>query len=187
LEELRGRVGVVMPDKTLLFRGDEVAADVVLSGLRGAFGRTRQMRFSREDRRKAARAMRRVGVVRLAERPFGALSSGEQRRFLVARALVHDPEVLVLDEPTTALDLPGAMGLLATMRDLIRAGTAVVMVTHDAREIPPEIERVVLLKKGQVLADGPKKTVMTSALLGRCYGLEVRVRWSGGFCEVHGS
>jgi iron complex transport system ATP-binding protein len=61
-----------------------------------------------------------------------------------------------------------------------------VMVTHDAREIPPEISRVVLLRKGKILVDGPKKAVMSSELLGKCYGLDVRVRWSGGFCDVHG-
>jgi len=186
LDELRGRVGVVMPDKARLFRVDEVAEDVVLSGLRGAFGRTRQMRFSEGERRKAGKAIRLVRMERLAQRGFGELSSGEQRRFLVARALAHEPEVLVLDEPTTALDLPGAMGMLEVVRGLIREGTAVVMVTHDAREIPPEIGRVVLLKDGKVLADGKKREVMTGALLGRCYGLPVRVRWSAGYCEVHG-
>lgn len=185
LEELRGRVGVVMPEKARLFHPEEPAGDVVLSALRGAHGRTRQMRFSLEEKRKAARAIRAVKMGRLSERAFGELSSGEQRRFLVARALVHEPEVLVLDEPTTALDLPGAIGLLEVVRDLIRKGTAVIMVTHDAREIPPEIGRVVLLKNGKVLADGRKREVMSSDLLSRCYGMDLEVRWRRGHCEVH--
>lgn len=184
LDELRGRVGVVMPEKARLFQRTELAEDVVLSGFRGAYGRTRQMRFSAEEKKRAARAIRRVKMQKLAGRGFGELSSGEQRRFLVARALAHEPEVLVLDEPTTALDLPGAMGLLEMVRELIRGGTAVVMVTHDAREIPPEIGRVVLLRNGRVLADGPKKKVMTGELLERCYGMSVKVRWNAGHCEV---
>lgn len=185
VEELRGRIGIVMPEQVKMFHAGEVAGDVVLSGLRGAYGRTRQMRFSRSDKMGAEKAMRLVGVMRLRDRSFGGLSSGEQRRFLVARALVHEPEVLVLDEPTTALDLPGAWKFLEVVRELIRSGTGVVMVTHDAREIPPEVDRVVMLKKGRILADGPKRKVMTEALLGDCYGTDVRVRWARGFCDVH--
>ena len=184
LDELRGRVGVVMPEKSRLFLRTELAADVVLSGFRGAYGRTRHMRLSAEEKKKAAKAIRQVKMQKLAGRGFGELSSGEQRRFLVARALAHEPEVLVLDEPTTALDLPGAMGLLEMVRELIRGGTAVVMVTHDAREIPPEIERVVLLKGGKILADGGKRKVMTAELLVKCYGMALEVRWNAGHCEV---
>lgn len=185
VEELRGRIGVVMPEQVKMFHACERAGDVVLSGLRGACGRTRRMRFSAEAKKRAAKAMRLVGVTRLRDREFGGLSSGEQRRFLVARALVHEPEVLVLDEPTTALDLPGAWKFLGVVRELIRGGTGVVMVTHDAREIPPEVGRVVMLRNGGILADGPKRKVMTEAMLAKCYGTEVRVRWARGFCDLH--
>lgn len=183
-EELRGRIGIVMPEQVKMFHPGELAKDVVLSGLRGSYGKTRRTRFTKGEKKKAAKAMRLVGVRRLRDREFGGLSSGEQRRFLVARALVHEPEVLVLDEPTTALDLPGAWKFLKVVRELIQAGTAVMMVTHDAREIPPEIKRVVMLKKGRVLADGPKRQVLTEDLLEECYKTKVRVRWSKGFCDL---
>ncbi|NNM30894.1 MAG: ATP-binding cassette domain-containing protein, partial [Akkermansiaceae bacterium] len=184
LDELRERIGFVTPGQNELFHDDEIASDVVLTGLRGAYGRTTAMRFSKRDKRRAWKAMSLVGVQPLIWRRFGELSSGERRRFLLARALVHGPEFLVLDEPASALDLPGAWKFFGVIRELVAAGTGLLLVTHDAREIPPEVRRVVLLKEGGILADGPKRKVMTPELLGACYGLPVKVKWSGGFCEV---
>ena len=102
----------------------------------------------------------------------------------MARALVYEPEMLIFDEPTTSLDLPGAWNLIAAVRDLMRSGTGVMLVTHDVREIPPEIDRVVLMKKGKVLADGPKRKMLTAENLSACYGVPMKVRWSEGFCDV---
>ena len=128
--------------------------------------------------------MKAVGVHELMWRDYGELSSGERRRFLLARALVHEPEMLIFDEPTTSLDLPGAWDLIEVVRALMRNGTGVMLVTHDVREIPPEIDRVVLMKKGRILADGRKRRVLTAEQLGACYGVEVRVSWKDGFCAV---
>jgi len=184
LEELRHRIGVVMPEDVARFDPDEVAGDVVLSALRGAYGRTREMRFRAAERARAAEAMERLGVAALARRDFGALSSGERRRLLIARALVHRPEVLVLDEPSTALDFAAAAGLAAVMRGLVAGGQTLVLVTHHPGEIPPEIGRVVLLENGRIRADGPKREVLDGALLGELFGLPLRVAWSRGWCEV---
>lgn len=128
--------------------------------------------------------MKAAGVHELMWRDYGELSSGERRRFLLARALVHEPEMLILDEPTTSLDLTGAWNLLGAVRNLMRNGTGVMLVTHDVREIPPEVDRVVLMKEGVILADGQKRKVLTPERLRECYEVEVRVRWSGGFCDV---
>lgn len=184
LEELRHRIGVVMPEDVARFDREEIARDVVLSSLRGAFGRTRDMRFSVKDRAAAESVVGRLGVAHLAKREFGKLSSGEKRRFLIARALVHDPDVLVLDEPFTALDFAAAMGLSAVMRELIAHGHTLVLVTHHPGEIPPEIGRVILLEKGLVRADGPKRKILAGANLSDLFGLPLRVRWSQGWCEV---
>lgn len=184
LEELRHRIGVVMPEDIARFHPEEIARDVVLSSLRGAFGRTRDMRFSAREKAAADQSMQRLGVAALAGREFGTLSSGERRRFLIARALVHDPEVLVLDEPSTALDFAAAMELTAAMRDLASHGHTLVLVTHHPGEIPPEIGRVILLEKGRVAADGPKRRVLTSTALGGLFCLPLRVTWSRGWCEV---
>jgi iron complex transport system ATP-binding protein len=184
LYDLRDRIGLVTPEQRMLFADDELASDVVLTGLRGAYGRTRGMRFTAAEKKRAWKAMKTAGVHELMWRDYGELSSGERRRFLLARSLVHEPEMLILDEPTTSLDLPGAWDLLEAVRGLMRAGTGVMLVTHDVREIPPEIDRIVLMKGGAILADGPKRKVLTNALLSDCYGVPIRTRWSEGYCDV---
>ena len=184
IDELRDRIGVVMPEEVSRFDPGEQAFDVVLSAFRGAYGRTREMRFSRAERVAASRAVDRMGVEGLIEREFGALSSGERRRFLISRALAHDPGVLVLDEPSTALDFASATELAATLRELIDGGHTLVLVTHDPGEIPPEIERVVMLKEGRLMADGPCRKLMKSERLSELYGLPLKARWSGGWCDV---
>lgn len=184
LEELRHKIGVVMPDDISRFDPDELAEDVVLSSLRAAFGRTREMRFSQKDRQTAVTAMARLGIQHLAGREFGTLSSGEKRRFLIARALVHNPQVLVLDEPSTALDFAAAAGLTRTLRELSADGHTLVLVTHHPGEIPPEIERVILLNQGRVAADGPKRKVLESRTLSRLFGIPLKVSWPGDWCDV---
>ncbi len=187
LEELRHRIGVVMPEEVARFHPEEVAEDTVLSSLRGAYGKTRWMKFSKEEKARAAEAMELMGVAELAKRDFGALSSGERRRFLIARALVHQPEVLVLDEPSTALDFAAAMQLTATLCKLLDAGKTLVLVTHHPGEIPPDIGRVVLLKDGGVFADGEKRKVLTTEKLTSLYEVGLKVKWSAGWCEVRPS
>jgi iron complex transport system ATP-binding protein len=184
LEELRHRIGVVMPEEVARFDPEEIAMDAVLTSLRGAYGRTRWMRFTKTERDKAQVAMELMGVEELSQREFGTLSSGERRRFLIARALVHDPEVLVLDEPSTALDFAASIQLTGTLCKLLDAEKTLMLVTHHPGEIPPGIERVVLLNDGHVFADGAKKQVLTSRQLSELYGVDLRVKWSGGWCDV---
>jgi iron complex transport system ATP-binding protein len=184
LEELRHRIGVVMPEEVERFHPLEITRDAVLSSLRGAYGRTREMRFSQSDKKRAHHAMHLMGVTHLADREFGALSSGERRRILIARALVHDPEALVLDEPSTALDFAAALHLTGTLRTLLGNGRDIVLVTHHPGEIPPEISRIILLKNGRIFADGDKQKILTSDLLGELYQLNLHVSWNDGWCIV---
>ncbi len=184
IETLRHRIGLVMPEEVARFDRDEPAFHVVLSALRGTYGVVPGMRFAMADRERASRAVDAMGVEALVERPFGSLSSGEKRRFLIARALAHDPGVLVLDEPTTALDFAAAAGLQKVLRGLLKRGRTLVWVTHHPGEIPPEIGRVVMLREGRVFADGPKREVLTDRKLSRLFGLPLKATWSGGWCEV---
>ena len=184
LEEIRHRIGVVMPEEVVRFSDDELAIDTVLSSLRAAYGRTRDMRFSAAEKARAAAAMETMGVPDLAGRSFGALSSGERRRLLIARALVHNPEVLVLDEPSTALDFSASLQLTSTLRELLKQNRTLVWVTHHPGEIPPGIDRVILLKNGRVFADGNKREILTRPVLSELYGVRLHVSWSRGWCDV---
>jgi len=112
------------------------------------------------------------------------MSTGQQRRLLLGRALVHDPEALVLDEPTSGLDLQGAFRYLETMRTLMRSGKTVLLVTHHIHEIPPEIERVILLNEGRIHADGTKEEVLTSANLSELFGIGIEVVRANGFFQA---
>lgn len=184
LEELRHRIGIVMPEEVARFDPEEIAADVVRSAFRGSYGRTGDMRFKAEEKKRATRAMEETGVASLAGRLFGQLSSGEKRRFLIARALVHDPEVLVLDEPSTALDFGGRLAVLERLRVVAQNTGNIVLVTHDPGEILPEIGRVILLRDGRIFADGKKRDVITPENLGELYGMSLRLRWADGWAMV---
>jgi iron complex transport system ATP-binding protein len=184
IADLRHRIGMVMPDDLQRLHPAETALDVVLSSFRGAYGRTRDMRFSQAEKSRTHDVLARLGVEQLATREFGRLSSGEKQRLLLARALVHDPAVLVLDEPTSALDFAAATGFAQTMRELIQTGHTLVLVTHHPAEIPPEIPRAVLLRHGAIHADGPKRRVLSSASLSDLYQIPLQVRWPGGWCHV---
>ncbi len=184
LEELRHRVGLVMPEEVARFSPEEVAADVVRSAFRGAYGRTGDMRFKVTEKEQADKVMADVGVADLSGRLFGQLSSGEKRRFLIARALVHQPQVLVLDEPSTALDFAARLTLLGRLRGVAQGAGALVLVTHDPGEILPEIDRVILLHQGRVVADGAKRKILKSETLSDLYGMNLKLSWLEGWPVV---
>jgi iron complex transport system ATP-binding protein len=177
--ELRAMLGIVTPDLLAACSTDATGRDVVLSGF---FSSTRIFRHHVPDAVQAARAdelLARFGVPHLAEVAVSRMSSGEAKRVLIARALVHDPSSLLLDEPGNALDVAAHAALVDTMSTLARAGIGVVLVTHHVSEIVPEIERVVMLREGRVMADGPKDELLTSARVSAVFGVGVRVHRDG--------
>jgi len=107
----------------------------------------------------------------LAEREMTHVSSGEARRLLLSRALIHNPSTLIFDEPMNSLDLTAQHALKNDMRALAKRGKGLVLVTHQLEDIIPEIDRVILLREGRVLADGPKQKVLTEPLLRKLYGI----------------
>ena len=180
LEDLRRRFGIVALD-LLQHLSHEVTArevsarDLVLSGFFNSLGLWPHHRVSPHQKRRADAILRFLEIGHLASRTLSAMSSGEQRRALIGRALVHDPQVLLLDEPTNSLD-PGAVyEFHAILRKLIRAGKSLILVTHQVTDILPEINRVILMKKGRIVADGPKKKILTSAALSRLFGKKLRL------------
>ncbi len=182
--ELRGLLGIVSPDLLAMCTTDATGMDVVMSGF---FSSTRIFPHhapQEEHVRRAEAAMARLGITHLVKRPVAEMSSGEAKRTLIARALVHEPKTLLFDEPGNALDIAGQMGLRETMRELARGGLGILLVTHHVSEIIPEIERVVLLRKGKVLADGPKEKTLTGARLSELFGVPVKLFQEDGYFHL---
>ena len=122
-----------------------------------------------------------LGVESLADIPLKNMSTGQQRRCLLGRALVHDPDTLILDEPTAGLDLSASFDYLARIRDLVSSGKNIVLVTHLLNEIPPDIERIVLLREGEIVADGPKEEVLTEDNLLTTYSTPIKIALVDGY------
>jgi len=184
VRDLRSRLGIVSNDLQRDFPAETSGIEVVLSGFFSTFGVWRGMKISREQLRTAKKIIAAMGVEKIASRAFGTFSTGEQRRFLLARAMVNAPEALVLDEPTSGLDLKSAFLYVEKMRALMSAGTTVVLVTHNIGEISPEFSRVILLKNGRVLADGSREKMLTSRRLSGLFEIPLSVSEKNGFYSV---
>jgi len=173
--ELRAHLGIVSPDLLAACSTDATGRDVVLSGY---FSSTRIFPNHSVDARQIAHAdelLAQFGVSYLADRPLVRMSSGEAKRVLIARALVHAPQSLLFDEPSNALDVGARVQLLDTMSALARSGVGVVLVTHHVSEIVPEIDRVVMLRRGKIVADGAKEELLTSERLSELFETRVQV------------
>lgn len=179
--ELRSHLGVVSNDLMAQCTRDITGRELVLSGFFGSIGVWPHHRVLPEMEETARAAMARLDALRLAHRWVDELSSGEARRLLIARALIHDPSTLLLDEPTTSLDLPALHEVRGHLRSLAATGVGLLLVTHHLDDIIPEVERVVLLREGAVFADGPKAEVLTSECLSELFGVSVEVYERGGF------
>ncbi len=180
--ELRRQLGIVSGDVQQRCIADDLSnvLDAVLSGFFAS-----QVLFDRvvtaAMRTTALTTLQRLGIAHLAERRLPTLSTGEARRVLIARALVHEPAALLLDEPTTGLDFVAQHALLETLRGLAHAGTTLIRDTHHLEEILPEIEQVILLRSGRVFASGAKADVLRADVLSQAYVAPISVHEDGGY------
>src|SRR5271157_1620583 len=156
LFDLRAALGIVTNELAEQCRQPYAVRETVLSGFFGSIGVWPYHEVTGAMEEKAREVMERLEIAELAERAMTAMSSGEQRRAVIARALVHDPQALVLDEPTNSLDIHATRELRRTLRRLAQTGITIILVTHHLPDIIPEIGRVVALKRGRIVADGPK-------------------------------
>ena len=182
--ELRTLLGIVSPDLLASCTSDATGRDVVLSGF---FSSTRIFPHHAPNPdllEKTDAALARLGIAHLGERPVGQMSSGEAKRTLIARALVHEPQTLLFDEPSNALDIGAQIQLRDTMRALAKGGLGILLVTHHVSEIIPEIERVVLLREGRIVADGPKQDVLTSKKLSALFGTYIQIAGRDGYYSL---
>jgi len=187
--ELRSRMGIVSADVHDRFtEGPWVAQvpglDVVLSGFFASRGVFAHHEVTEEMRERARDALIRVGAIHLAPARLDRLSTGEARRVLIARALVHTPEALVLDEPTTGLDVVARHRFMEQVRRVAREGTTVLLVTQHIDEIIPEVRRAVVLREGRIIADGPKDEVLRGPALAAAFGGPFRVTCEDGYYYV---
>lgn len=181
--QLRQHIGIVSHDLQQRYTMATTALEVVLSGFFSSIGvhGTLASRI-RDTHVNAARAsLAELGMEALADTELGSMSTGQQRRCLLARALVHQPDTLILDEPTAGLDFKASFEYLERLRQLAREGRNVIVVTHHLNEIPPEVDRIVLLCEGRIVADGGKHDVLTSAILSDVYDTRIRVAEIDGY------
>jgi iron complex transport system ATP-binding protein len=179
--ELRSLLGIVSNDLMASCTGDASGLDVVLSGF---FSSTRIFPNHAVDPEKIERAraaLAALGVSHLKDRAVQEMSSGEAKRVLIARALVHNPRALLFDEPCNSLDIRAQHELRETMRSLAKSGIGIILVTHEIADVVPEIERVVLMSKGRIVADGRKADLLRAESLKELFGLKVEVSQRAGY------
>lgn len=184
VRELRSRIGIVSNDLQCMFPTNTSGEDVVRSGFFSSIGMWRDCKLSLSQEKKVREILEFSGLTKIASREFGTFSTGEQRRFILARALVSDPEVLVLDEPTSGLDLKASTLYVEFLRKLMRSGTTVILVTHNINEIAPEMKRVALIRGGKIAEVGETRDVLSSEKLSALFDVPLCVTRKNGFYRV---
>jgi iron complex transport system ATP-binding protein len=181
LFELRPRIGWTSAAVAERIPRHELVRDVVVSASYGVVGRWREQ-YEELDHARAASLLADVGATALLDRTFGTLSEGERKRVQIARALMTDPELLLLDEPAAGLDLGGREDLVQTLSRLAldEDAPATVLVSHHVEEIPPGFTHVLLLREGSVVASGPLDSTLTAEHLGATFGLPLELERHGG-------
>jgi iron complex transport system ATP-binding protein len=182
--ELRPRIGLSSVAISERFPAGELVRNVVVTASYAVVGRWRE-EYDDADHRRATDLLESLGAAHLADRTYGTLSEGERKRVQIARALMTDPELMLLDEPAAGLDLGGREDLVARLGVLAEDvdAPALVLVTHHVEEIPPGFTDVMLLRDGKVVAAGPLEPTLTAANLSEAFGLPLVVerhgeRWS---------
>ena len=184
LTELKKKLGVVqakLPGRPMLKTS---GLDAVISGFFSSSTLWPNLHVTAEMRARAEAALDLLEAAHLAQKLVGEMSAGEQRRIMIGRALVQSAEMLLLDEPSNALDLAAHRELLTILSKLARSGTGILLVTHHIADILPEIDRIVMLKDGRIFADGAKEKLLTREMLRELFGVEMEVTQRDGFYFV---
>jgi iron complex transport system ATP-binding protein len=181
--ELRPLLGIVSNDWMLACSRDYTGRETILSGFFSSVGIWPHHLVTPEMEGKASEILARLEIAHLADRFLSEMSSGEARRFLIGRALVHEPSAIIFDEPTNSLDFRSTHEVREILRKLA-AKTSIILVTHNLFDLIPEIERVILIRNGGVFLDGPKDRVLTSANLTELFGIPVELTMKNGYFHI---
>ena len=184
VDELRSNLGVVSQHLQYGYSSSAIGLYVVLSGFYSSDGIWQHQEFDESKLDRAKEVMDLLSINHLKDREFSTMSTGEQRKFLLARSLVNDPAVLIFDEPTSGLDMSTCFQYLEIIRELISMGKKVILVTHHIHEIPPEVTRVILLKEGRVIEDGDKDQILTNTNLTNLFDWPIRVIKENGYFQA---
>jgi iron complex transport system ATP-binding protein len=182
--DLRYLLGIVSNDLQYAFEMEMRGIEVVLSGFFssiGLYGR----RVTCEMRKKAEEILEFLEVYHLKDRFMTEMSSGEARRFLIARALIHNPKALILDEPTNSLDLHAQYKFRKILQKISKSGVGIILITQNLQDIIPQISRVILMRNGRFYKDGPKETILTNSNISRLFKVPVRIIKENSYHYAH--
>jgi len=182
--DLRNMLGIVSNDLMSSCTRDITAMELILSGFFASIGLQPYHHVTPDMHSKTVAVLETLEVPHLAERCVDEMSSGEARRVLIGRALVHDPLALLLDEPSNSLDLHATQELRLLMRKLAQSGMGILLVTHHLSDIIPEIDRVIFLRHGRVVGDGPKSDLFTRERLTELFGIRVDMAHRDGYYHL---
>lgn len=181
LTELKKRLGVVSPQLPGRPTLQTTGRDAVITGFFSSSTLWPNLTVTEAMRERAQEVLELVDATELAEKPVGQMSAGQQRRIMIGRALVASAGMLLLDEPSNALDLAAQVDLRNLLQKLARQGTGILLITHHIADILPEIDRILLMSDGRIVGDGPKSSLLTSEILSDLFKTEVRVTERDGF------
>lgn len=184
LAEVKKSIGIVSASMQHEISVHLSAIEVVCGGFFGALGVPKNYKADDEAYEQCVHVMKMLSIDDLVDRDILTLSTGQARRVLFARAMIHDPEVMVLDEPCSGLDPQGMHYIRQTMRQLAQMGKTIVLVTHYPEDIVPEIERVVLLKEGKIFGDGQKEELLTSDIMSKLFEAPLQVACAHGYYSL---
>lgn len=183
--DLRSRMGVVSMDLQDRFNKATTVYEVIGSGFFGSLDVFKNMEITPAMKEKMHYRAVEMGVDDLMDREIEGLSLGEMRRVLIARALVTDPNMLILDEPMTGLDIVMKSRFRKMFDILTDTGVNIIMITHDLTDIPLKLNRVIMIQDGRIFRDGPKDEVLNSETVSQCYGDDIDVECTNGIYRMH--
>jgi iron complex transport system ATP-binding protein len=184
VSELRSMLGIMTNDIGAFYLRPITGRDIVLSGYFSSVGLWRHQKIKSEMLEKTDELLAWLEIEHLGRRVLGEMSSGEVRRVMIARALVHEPKALLFDEPSNSLDVHAQIELRRTMSKLAQSGIALLLITHHLPDIVPEIERVIFVRDGRIVGDGSKPELLTADRLGSLFGCPVRVTTQDGYYHL---